>query len=253
VKSARDSVLCTLGALVLCGCASTEPFNPALVRAPMIPAAVPMPIRTLEVYDPAQGKRVNKDVLSLKAAEIRGRLTSTATFITVEKRDSSGKLTYLGAGGEVSGGEYRVTFDYTNFTNQDITFTNSETPAIGRIGVGLRIVAELQTSGRKVDLGGLIPLGIAAQDNKVRGHLQFLVYGMSNDKVALAAPSQAILSVDAIQKAFEAAAAVRVLFGLDDTKLEPYLIGVSDVRPELAAQALNAATAELANMKSNGS
>jgi hypothetical protein len=217
-----------------------------LSKAKMIPTEIPKPVKTIEVYDAEKKQRVEADVLSLKSSEIRGRLTSTETFITVEKRDSSGGLTYLGAGGKVAKGSYRVTFDYANYTNEDISFGGSDgNTAIGRIGVGLRITAVLDTLSGDVDLGGLLPIGLAAQDQKVRGHLAFLVYGMSNDKVSISAPTQSILDVSAIQKAFESAAAVRILFGLEETKLEPYLIGIADVKPADATKAIEAASKKL--------
>jgi hypothetical protein len=236
---------------ILSGCASMGTPKATIdvgviPKAKMIPTEIPMPIKTIEVYDAKLNKRVEADVLSLKSSEIRGRLTSTETFITIEQRDSSGGLSYLGAGGKVAKGSYRVTFDYANYTNQSISFSDTEKDAaVGRIGVGLRITAELNTLASDIDLGGLLPIGLAAQDKKVTGHIDFLVYGMSNDKVSIAAPTQSILDVSSIQKAFEAAAAVRILFGLEDTKLEPYLIGVADIKPADAKNAIEAATKKL--------
>lgn len=250
------TVLASISISIFTGCATIEaPGIKAIINLPdsalngkvqMIPTEVPMPIKTIEVYDSKLKKRVEADVLSLKSSEIRSRLTSTETFITVEKRDSSGALTYFGTGGKVSRGSYRVTFDYANYTNQNISFNDDKTKTvIGRIGVGLRITADLDTSANDVDLSGLIPIGLAAQDKKVTGRLSFLVYGISNDKVSLATPSQSILDVGAIQKSFEAAAAVRILFGLDETQLEPYLIGVADINPTDAKKAIEAATNKL--------
>lgn len=236
--------------LALSGCASIlttthtidSPSSTSMAR--MIPSENPMAVNTIEVWDSSQNKRVEADVLSLQPAIIRSRLTSTETLISVEKRDASGTFTYLGSGGKVARGSYRVTFDYANYTNQSITFTDNK-KAIGRIGVGLRITAVLETNENGVDLSGLIPIGLAAQDKKVSGQLRFHVYGMSNDKVGLAVPTQAILDVSAIQKSFEAAAAVRILFGLEDTTLEPYLIGVAEISPTDAKKALEAATQQL--------
>ncbi len=226
----------------LSGCATASLDYAVIVKAKMIPTEIPLPIKTIEIYDAQQKKRVEADVLSLNSATIRERLTSTETFITVEKRETSGSLSYLGAGGKVSKGSYRVTFDYANYTNQNISFNgDNKDTAIGRIGVGLRIIADLVTSESGVDLSGLIPIGLAAQDNKASGQLSFLVYGMSNDKIGLAVPATSILDVSSIQKSFEAAAAVRILFGLESTKLEPYLIGVADIKPADAKKALEAA------------
>jgi hypothetical protein len=239
--------------LVLVGCATVEgsssillPESTAAVLgsgAQMIPTPIPMPVRSLEIWDATQGKRVEKDVLALTSSTIRDRLTATETFITVEKRDMSGALTYLGAGGKVSRGSYRVTFDFVNYTNQSIQFAGAGADeAVGRLGVGLRITADLETSSNQVDLSGLIPIGLAAQEGKVSGQLRFLAYGLSNPKLNQAVPSQSILDVSSIQKSFEAAAAVRILFGLDETRLEPYLIGVANVRPSQAKGALDAAS-----------
>lgn len=246
---AKKSVIGLVIVSAISGCATNVDTPKMLVetgnisKVQMIPTEIPMPVRTIDVYDTAQRKRVEVDVLSLKPKDIRDRLTSTETFVSIEKRDTSGSLSYLGAGGKVSKGSYRVTFDYANYTNQNITFSGEDkSTAIGRIGVGLRITANLETTENGVDLGGLLPIGLAAQDKKVNGQLSFRVYGMSNDKVALAVPSNSILDVTSIQQSFESAATVRVLFGLEDTKLEPYLIGVADIKPSDAKKALDAAT-----------
>jgi len=250
---AKKSAIVFVIVSAISGCATNVDAPNMLVvtgnisQAQMIPIGVPMPVRTIDVYDTAQKKRVEVDVLSLKPKDIRERLTSTETLVSIEKRDTSGSLSYLGAGGRVSKGSYRVTFDYANYTNQNITYSGDDrSTAIGRIGVGLRITADLETFENGVDLGGLLPIGFAAQNKKVNGRLSFLVYGMSNDKVALAVPSNSpILDVTSIQQSFESAATVRVLFGLDDTKLEPYLIGVADIKPSDAKKALEAATMKL--------
>ncbi|MCF8070045.1 MAG: hypothetical protein K9L30_15800 [Desulfobacterales bacterium] len=244
-------ILSIISLLLFSGCATVGGTR-AIVeggnisKAQMIPTEIPMPIKTIEIYDKTKNERIEADVLSLSSSEIRKRLTSTETFISVEKRDSSGSLTYMGAGGKVSRGTYRVTFDYVNYTNQSILFDDTtKESAIGRIGVGLRITAELVTTSNGVDLSGLIPIGLAAQDNKVSGHLKFKVYGISNDKVGLAVPTTSILDVSSIQKSFEAASAVRILFGLDETTIEPYLIGVADIKPVDAERATEAAVKKL--------
>lgn len=235
---------------IVSGCATIEGPS-AYVDGPasttkMIPTPVPRPVRTIEMYDATQGKRLEKDVLSLSASDIRDRLTSTETLVAIEKRDASGALTYVGSGGKFSRGSYRVTFDYVNYTNQAVQFAGAtQTEAIGKIGVGLRVTADLETLSNEVDLSGLMPLALAVKNGKVTGQLQFLVYGMSNGKLPLAVPSQSILDESSIQKSFEAAAAVRILFGLQDTRLEPYLIGVANVQPADAKNALAAVAAKL--------
>lgn len=204
-----------------------------------------MPIKTMEVYDSAQNKRVDKDVLSLTGDQIRQRLTTTETLVAIQKKDANGSLSYVGNSGKVSRGSYQVTFDYANFTNQEITDAVGSIIAVGMTGVGLRITADLETSSSDIDIGGLLPIGFAFKSGNVKGRLSFKVFGISNDKVALAVPSTSVLDEGSIQKSFEAAATVRTFFSLPDTKLEPYLIGVSRVIPSKAPQALEAAAAKL--------
>ena len=58
-------------------------------------------------------------------------------------------------------------------------------------------------------------------------HVEGHKLGMSNDKLALSVPGSLTLDASGIQKAFESAAAVRVLFVDDDTQITPWLLGVS--------------------------
>jgi len=214
-------------------------------KAEMIPVPNPIAVQTIEIYDKNQNKRIEADVLSLESSIIRKRLTSTRTFISVEKRDSNGSFSYIGAGGKVSKGTYRVTFDYTNYLNRPFNI-DEETSAIARIGVGLRVTALLDTSSKSVDVSGLLPIGLAAKDNKVSGQIEYYVYGMSNDKISIAAPSPKTLDLSSIQEAFEASAKTKVMFNLDETTLEPYLIGLAQVTNENAPKAEEIAAKKLA-------
>lgn len=91
-----------------------------------------------------------------------------------------------------------------------------------------------------------MPLGIAFKDNKVSGSLRFKAFGLSNDKVASLIPADVQgLDVSGIQKAFEAAATVRLLISLDETTLEPNLIGVTGVSVSESQNALEAAKSQL--------
>ena len=218
---------------VLSACSSMENANMDVGVIPLpadkiIPIETPKPTNTIDIYDKKRGVRVDRDILSLSSKEIRERLTSTETFVTVEKYDASGRVGYLPLEAKASKGRYKITFDYVNFTIKDITVNSNPVKVIqGRVGVGLRITADLTTSSSGVDLRNLIPIAFAVQENKAVGQLKFLAYGISNDKVASLTPTNAVLDVSSVQKAIEAIATVRVLFNLDDTKLEPYLLGVS--------------------------
>lgn len=244
-----------LGAIIgLFGCVNMPLDNKAIANisiseSDMIPVKNPMAVQSIEIYDRAQKKRIDADVLSLTSKQIRSRLTSTRTFISVEQRDSSGEFSYIGAGGKVSKGTYRITFDYVNYMNKSIELSKSQS-AIGRIGVGLRVTATLDSESKNVDVSGLLPIGLAAKDKKISGQIEYYVYGMSNDKISVAAPSPKTLDLSSIQEAFEASAKTKVMFNLDETILEPYLIGLAKVKAKDAKKASEIATEKLAKTKS---
>jgi hypothetical protein len=234
----------------LAGCAtSTIPTSDGAMIDPqlqIIPLSTPIPIRTIETLDKKTNKRVETDVLAMKSSEIRKRLTTYESFTTIQKRDTSGGLTYIGNSAKVGKGSYVITFDYVNSTIQEIAVTGRAKPVLGQIGVGLRITADVTTLTNDVEIGALIPLGIAFKDNKVSGNLRFKAFGLSNDKVASLIPvDKQVLDISGIQKAFEAAATVRLLIGLDETILEPNLIGVTGVSVSESQNALDAAKSKL--------
>ena len=239
-------LICLIFTITACAGFQTRSayINIAVSEAEMIPVKNPMPVKSIEMYDKATKKRIDVDVLSLESKDIRKRLTSTRTFISVEKRDSSGELSYIGAGGKVSKGTYKVTFDYTNYMDRNVEIDENSS-AIGRVGVGLRVTATLDTMSNNVDLSGLLPIGIAAKDNKVSGQIEYYVYGMSNDKISIAAPSPKTLDLSSIQEAFEASAKTKVMFNLDETVLEPYLIGLAKIESKDAKKAGDIATKKL--------
>jgi hypothetical protein len=163
LKSILTALVATpIVACFLFGCETTPKttLGRAELRAKMLPVDIPQPITTLDVWDKATNHRVEKDVLSLKPQDIRDMLTATRTFVTVQQYDASGGLTYLTSGANVSKGMYRVTFDYVNFRNEDISLDDGS-KILGTIAVGVRITAELQTLSSGVNISGLLPIGVA--------------------------------------------------------------------------------------------
>jgi hypothetical protein len=227
----RSFLLCMLLPVALTGCAKTiaQTSVPlaSTVGLEMIPLESPVPIQTIEIYDPAAGTRVETDVRALSAGDLRRELSATTTFITVEKQNAKGSFDFMGSGGSIEHGVYRMTFDYVNYTTYEIKTSDNNVFGVGQIGVGLRIIAHISNTSGRINVGGLLPVGLAAEAGNINGSLSLRVLGMSNDKLALSVPGSLTLDASGIQKAFESAAAVRVLFVDDDTQITPWLLGVS--------------------------
>lgn len=215
-----------------CGTMKNASIDAGVIPLPedkIVPLQIPKPIRTLDIYDSQLGVRVDKDILSLTSKQIRERLTTTETVVTIEKYDGSISLGYLGANAKAAKGRYKITFDYVNSTIKDVSLNKNEADTIqGRIGVGLRITVDLTTTSNGLDLSSLLPIALAVKDEKATGTVRFLAYGLSNEKFSsLLTPTIATLSPDSIQKTIESIGAERIIFNLDETKLEPYLLGIS--------------------------
>lgn len=223
--------VCWVGLLTIGGCSTTVvstavPLSSS-IGLDMVPLGSPVPIQYIDVYDRTQGKRVETDVRALSSSQLRRELSATTTFITVEKQNASGSFDFMGSGGAVERGVYRVTFDYVNYTTDEVKTSDGSTLGLGQIGVGLRIVAHITNTSGRVNVGGLLPVGLAAEAGSINGSLSLQVLGMSNDKLALSVPGSLTLDASGIQKAFESAAAVRVLFVDAETQITPWLLGVS--------------------------
>lgn len=219
-----------IGFCVLAGCSATgiSDVEMAGLTSPagaIVPVTTPRPVKTMQIYGGQAGGSQESEVWSLTSKQIRERLTTTDVIVSIEQYDNKGSFRYLGAESSAGKGRYKVIFDYgaSRIENVDAGGNRSVT---GRIGVGFRITAELNTKASNLDLSGLMPIAFAVQNNKAFGKIHFQAYGMSHDKLPLVVPHSGAIDSSSIQKALEAVGAVKTLIGLDETKLEPYLIGI---------------------------
>ncbi len=248
----RYSVIMAIVSVILCSCESVfEASNTVseettqLVRLAMAPVVTPIEIQRMEIYDSASNTRKSVDVRALDAETIRRELTAYTTFSTIEKESASGSFTYLLAGGSVEQGTYRVTFDYVNYKSIPLEDNEGNSLGLGQIGVGLRVVATINSSSGNVNLAGLLPIGLAAEAEDISGGLSIEVLGVTNDKIPLSIPDFLELDANGVKEAFQAAAKIRLLFVDSETEFTPYLIGVSDVPPDQALEAQNTAKAQV--------
>jgi hypothetical protein len=196
------------------------PDNPL---AQAVPVAMPYKMDYVRVYDESIKAFAEVPIDSLTREQIRKLLSNTSTKITIEKKDVDGSFNYIALGSNLQKGEYKITYDFTNSFNQ-IFEVKDGVKTTGEFGVGVRLIAEIKTSSKSVNVNGLIPLVISAKDKQLTGSIKYNTYGIKHPKIPTTAPATLNLSEDSIQRVFEAVAAARVLVELDETTLQPNLL-----------------------------
>ncbi len=197
--------------------------------------------------NPIERKVVTKNWAELEHKQIMKLLSNTRAEISVSKVDSDGTITYLPGTLTREKGSYKVIMDYTAYIVDDVidpSYTVFNT-AIGastkpykigdvRVGVGLRLTANITTNKNNVNLGGLIPLGLAAKSNKVQGYMHVDTIGIrlkGNSGIIL---SNTTIDESSILKTVETLAIMQSKIADETTHLDPQVIWVKPISDQLS-------------------
>lgn len=158
--------------------------------------------------------------------EKRKLLPNQTATMTTYKLDASGEAQYLTSTTTGKAGVYRVVMDYGVYRQDSLVDEDNVVLGQCRIGVGLRIKAEIETFEAGIDLGSLIALGFAAKANKIKGNLEVSVLGISSPEIISLFPTPSTIDETSIQKALEALAAIKAKIGDDATRITPQIIAI---------------------------
>ena len=192
----------------------------------------PMPSPKITYYDPS-GNPVTKAWAELSTAEIAGkRLCNIHTEISVARRDTSGNLTYLVAKATAEAGDYRVVMDYSQYVPESVVDpVSGREIGQGRVGVGMRMSADIHTTKAGIDLGSIFALGVAASTSKLRGSLTVDIIGVSSSDIGNLVVTNATIDASSVQKTLEGMAAIKVKIPEAGTTLTPQLLAVKPTKP----------------------
>ncbi|MDN3442650.1 hypothetical protein QL898_13540 [Psychrobacter sp. APC 3279] len=197
--------------------------------------------------NPIERKIVTKHWAELEHKQIMELLSNTRAEISVSKVESNGTITYLPGTLTRDKGNYKVIMDYTAYIVDDVidsSYTEFST-AIGlstkphkigdvRVGVGLRLTANITTNKNNVNLGGLIPLGLAAKSNKVQGYMHVDTIGIrlkGNSGIIL---SNTTIDESSILKTVETLAIMQSRIADETTHLDPQVIWVKPISAQFS-------------------
>ena len=117
--------------------------------------------------------------------------------------------------------------DYVKFRDEPIVDSSGKVIRKGRVGVGLRLVAELSTSKANLDLGSLLAIGINAKSGNLKGSLFVNVIGVDSSDITNLIPLSMVIDETSIQAALQSLAAIKSKIYDAKTQLTPHVVAVS--------------------------
>ncbi len=207
----------------------------AFLAAPTAWIAMDPPIKSPRVTfpDSLTGNDITRAWTQIKNEDKLNMLNNARAEISVGQRNASGELIYLVAKSTGSIGNYRVIMDYTPYLVDDIIdpLTNKK---IGdaRIGLGLRLTADIDTKIADINLNSLMALGVAAKLNQIEGSMYVDTIGIKikNSGIIL---SNTTIDETSILKTLETLAVMQSKIDDEDTYLEPQFIWVKPISNEI--------------------
>jgi hypothetical protein len=185
----------------------------------------PLPSPKITYYD-STGQQVTKSWTQLNNQQIRNILSNTHAQISVGKFDGSGNLTYLVAKATAAVGTYRVIMDYCDYVDETVSDPTGQVIGQGRVGVGLRLTADVTTTSANVNLGSLLALGVAASVNQVKGTMTVDSIGIVLAGSAGPILTNATIDETGVQKTLESIAVIQSKIADTTTVLDPQLLAV---------------------------
>jgi len=182
------------------------------------------------IYDAA--KKSKFDTLSLKElsadkAGVFKFLPNEAVHVTLQKFDTEhNSFAYGPASVTDKIGNYTVIMDYCKFTAINALNGDSRCAGITKVGIGLRITANIETLEPGVNTGSLFELGMAAQTGKLKGTISIDVIGIESHQITDLVPSPSEISPTSIQNALQAIATIKAKIYDNETYLFPQVLAV---------------------------
>lgn len=151
-------------------------------------------------------------------ATILAELNKHDVYVRAYMMEADGKLTYLPASLSVKGKKIVVQQDYLNF--KDATHDGKT----NKVGIVLRVQAELVTTKSDLNLNGLFAIGLAVKAGTAAGVLRIQVYGLSGEPISALIPMPSDLNETSLQNALQSVASLKAKLYDEKVNIVPVLI-----------------------------
>ncbi|GLO11943.1 hypothetical protein PPUJ20028_05240 [Pseudomonas putida] len=157
-----------------------------------------------------------------KNSDANANLPLERSFVSVLKVDGSVNAGFVSSKYSAAAGRYKTSLDYAKF--RDDVMGDKNTPV--RVGVGVRIVADITTTKADIDLGSIFAIAFAAKAGYLKGQIEVLKIGLDSPSFNLVLPPPTEINDTSLQNALQAVASIRAKLYDADTKLTPHILAV---------------------------
>lgn len=153
---------------------------------------------------------------------------------TIQRFGDDGTINYYYSGRSVKKGTYRLTIDYNKFIVQNVE--NNDIGACMsyiKIGVGLRIVANINALKNNIDISSLVAIGNAAKTGDISGTFGYEVIGIESKEITAILPINSEITSSINQVFLQAIGVVKGKIYDEKTRLHPQIIAIKHTGCEI--------------------
>jgi hypothetical protein len=193
-----------------------------------------IPISPIQVKSLIHSTSSENKLLNLSTTEMSLDKKSVINFVpnesmetTIQRFKDDGDIEYYYSGRSVKKGVYRLIIDYNKYIIETINST-SENGCIGyaKIGIGLRIIANIIAFKNNIDISSLVAIGNAAKDGAISGTVGYEIIGIESEEITAILPITSEITSSLNQVFLQAVGAVKGKIYDDTTRLHPQIIAI---------------------------
>lgn len=189
----------------------------------------PYYVESVTLYDPKIKKIADVNWGDLNNTQIREALPLQSAQVTLIQNDTNTGMQYLTGSISNKKGNYTVIMDYMKYRVEPVYGkTFGKYLGNAKIGVGLRIKANIDTMDSDLNLGSLLAIGIQASKGDLKGSISIEVIGIDSSDVTNLIPLTAEIDQTSIQSALQALASIKTKIYDNNSIITPHLVAISE-------------------------
>ncbi len=201
---------------------------PAIKYIDFIPIP-PIQVKSLILSTSSENKILNLSTteMSLDKESVINFIPNESMETTIQKFNENGDIEYYYSGRSVKKGTYRLIIDYNKYIIQTISSTSEEScNGYAKIGIGLRIIANINAFKNNIDISSLISIGNAAKNGHISGTVGYEIIGIESKEITAMLPVNSEITSSLNQVFLQAVGAVKGKIYDDTTRLHPQIIAI---------------------------
>ena len=192
------------------------PIAPIQIKARVISATSNNEIKTQTTLE-----------MSLDKQSVLNFIPNESMETTIQRFNADQTVSYLYSGRSVDKGTYRLIIDYNKYIIQSIKDdTDSDCVGYAKIGVGLRIIANISSLKSNIDISSLVAIGKAASEGSISGSVGYEILGVESKEITAIIPINSEITSSINQVFLQAIGVVKGKIYDTDTRLYPQVIAI---------------------------